>query len=128
MNIHGTPLASTLLRDTDAADRFWYWRGHSGRRYIHSVYALPACPPLPGAIYLAVRRGATGPVAIGLGRFPGILDGASADRQRARLAALGANEVHVHLLAKGDQEAETIRADLASVVEPALAAMPGLAA
>jgi hypothetical protein len=127
MNIHGTPLASAL-RDTDAADRFWYWRGRSGRRYIHSVYALATCPPLPGAVYLAVRRGATGPVAIGLGRFPAILDGASAERQRARLAALGANEVHVHLLAKGDQEAESIRADLAGVVEPALAVMPGLAA
>ena len=49
MNIHGTPLSSTLLRDTDAADRFWYWRGQSGRRYIHSVYSLSACPPLPGA-------------------------------------------------------------------------------
>ena len=128
MNIHGTPLASTLLRDTDAADRFWYWRGRSGRRYIHSVYALATCPPLPGAVYLAVRRGATGPVAIGLGRFPPILDGASAERQRTRLSALGANEVHVHLLAKGDQEAESIRADLAGVVEPALAVMPGLAA
>jgi hypothetical protein len=128
MNIHGTPLASTLLRDTDVADRFWYWRGRSGRRYIHSVYALATCPPLPGAIYLAVRRSALGPIAIGLGRFPAILDGASAERQRARLAALGANEVHVHLLAKGDQEAESIHADLAAVVEPALAVMPGLAA
>jgi hypothetical protein len=128
MNIHGTPLAPALLRDTDAADRFWYWRGRSGRRYIHSVYALPACPPLPGAVYLAVRRGASGPVAIGLGRFPAILDGASADRQRARLAALGANEVHVHLLAKGDQEAESIRADLAGVVEADCTAIAELAA
>jgi len=128
MNIHGTPLASALLRDTDAADRFWYWRGRSGRRYIHSVYALATCPPLPGAVYLAVGRGATGPVAIGLGRFPPILDGTSAERQRARLSALGANEVHVHLLAKGDQEAESIRADLASVVEADCTAIAGLAA
>ena len=71
MNIHGTPLSSTLLRDTESADRFWYWSGRSGRRYIHSVYPLASFPPLPGAVYIASRRSGGVPVAVALGRFPG---------------------------------------------------------
>ena len=120
MNIHGTPLSSTLLRDTESADRFWYWSGRSGRRYIHSVYALGTCPPLPGAVYIAARRHGGVPVAVALGRFPAILDHAGIDRLRRRLSALGASELHVHLLARSENEAESVRIDLAAAIDPQL--------
>lgn len=122
MNIHGTPLSSTLLRDTESADRFWYWSGRSGRRYIHSVYALATCPPLPGAVYIAVRRnsGVPVPVAVALGRFPAILDRVGIDRLRRRLSALGASELHVHLLSRSESEAEAVRNDLAAAIDPQL--------
>ena len=35
---------------------FHYWRGASGRRYLHSVYTLVGCPALPQANYILVRR------------------------------------------------------------------------
>src|SRR5215510_11037456 len=35
---------------------FHYWRGASGRRYLHSVYTLIGCPALPRANYILVRR------------------------------------------------------------------------
>lgn len=118
MNIHGTPLSPPLLRDTDTAGRFWYWQGQSGRRYIHSVYSLASCPPLPGAIYIAVRRNNGMPVAMKTGRFPAMLDRSGTELLRRRLSALGASELHVHLLAKDELEAEAIGADLAATIEP----------
>jgi len=120
MNIHGTPLSSTLLRDTESADRFWYWSGRSGRRYIHSVYSLAGFPPLPGAVYIAARRNGGVPVAVALGRFPAILDQAGIERLRRRLSALGACELHVHLLARSENEAESVRTDLAAAIDPQL--------
>jgi hypothetical protein len=120
MNIHGTPLSSTLLRDTESADRFWYWSGRSGRRYIHSVYALASFPPLPGAVYIAARRNGGQPVAVALGRFPAILDRAGIDHLRRRLSALGASELHVHHLARSESETEAVRGDLAAAIDPQL--------
>ena len=38
------------------AQAFHYWRGASGRRYLHSVYTLIGCPALPRANYILVRR------------------------------------------------------------------------
>src|SRR6476620_241263 len=38
------------------AQAFHYWRGASGRRYLHSVYSLIGCPALPRANYILVRR------------------------------------------------------------------------
>ena len=35
---------------------FHYWRGASGRRYLHSVYSLVGCPALPQANFILVRR------------------------------------------------------------------------
>jgi hypothetical protein len=114
MLIQGFPVSSSLLRDSDAADRFWYWRGKSGRRYIHSVYSVATCPPLPGAVYVAVKRTGALRTALSVDRFPSVLDDRAGAKLRARIAACGAEEVHVHLLAGSEIEAETIRADLSN--------------
>ena len=110
MIIHGTPLSSELLRDTGAKDRFWYWRGASGRKYIHSVYAADLCPPLPGATYVLVRRAGTLRVALAAGRlseWSGALP--------AGFASDGC-ELHVHLMAKDDTDANRIADDLAAAL------------
>ncbi|MCK9911347.1 hypothetical protein MXD81_19505, partial [Microbacteriaceae bacterium K1510] len=36
----------------DEAARFHFWTGASGKRYVHSVYELVECPPLPAANYV----------------------------------------------------------------------------
>src|SRR3954471_1896093 len=99
MLIQGSSMSHSLLRDADAASRFWYWHGASGKRYIHSVYAADSCPPLPGAVYIAVKR--TGPLrtALHCGRFPPIW---------AMCSDLACDEIHVHLLAQSDAEARNI--------------------
>ena len=72
---HGSPIAADLPSDPAFKDRFWYWTGASGRKYIHSVYGLEDCPPLPGAIYVAVRREGPLRVVMGIGRFTPFWDG-----------------------------------------------------
>jgi hypothetical protein len=112
MLIQGHSMTSTLLRDIGDDGRFWYWRGASGRRFIHSVYPVDECPPLPGAIYVAVRRTGTLRTAIAVGRFP-VFWNMSAGNQLARtMTGLGADEIHVHLLAGDEDCARAIQRDL----------------
>ena len=60
------------------------------------------------------------PVAVALGRFPAILDRTGIERLRRRLSALGATELHVHLLARSESETEAVRSDLAAAIDPQL--------
>ncbi len=92
--------------------RFHYWSGQSGRRYIFSIYKPGACPPLPGAVYvIANRRPDGGREALAVGRFPAVWECAS--REVAKLIrSSGGDEVHVHLLAESDRQAEDIVCDL----------------
>jgi hypothetical protein len=112
MLIHGSPLVVTLPADLSLQDRFWYWQGASGRKYIHSIYEPEHCPPLPGAIYIGVRRQGTMRIAVALGRFLPFWDGTLAFDDLNRLIAEGVDEIHVHLLAKSPEVAEAVLADL----------------
>ena len=49
--------------------RFHFWTGASGKRYVHSVYDLLECPPMPAVNYVLVRRTANGRAeALSIGR------------------------------------------------------------
>jgi hypothetical protein len=103
MLLSGSPLTPSLLRDTGSDERFWYWQGASGRRYIHTVYAACACPPLSGAVFVAVKR---------IGALRVVLDmGLLAAGGELRVPR-GCDEIHVHLLSGSRAEAEAILADL----------------
>jgi hypothetical protein len=117
MLIHGTPIAADLPSDPDFKDRFWYWTGASGRKYIHSVFALDDCPPLPGAIYVGVRREGPLRLVMGIGRFTPFWDGPMGGRDLASLRRQGVDEIHVHLLAKSPEVAEVILEDLLQAYE-----------
>jgi hypothetical protein len=112
MLIHGSPISAELPSDPGLQDRFWYWHGASGRKYIHSVYAPDCCPPLPGAIYVAVRREGSLRIALSVGRFTPFWDGVMMSSEAAHVARLGIDEIHVHLLAKSAIAAEDVLADL----------------
>jgi hypothetical protein len=136
MLIHGTPIAADLPSDPDFKDRFWYWTGASGRKYIHSVYGLEDCPPLPGAIYVGVRRDGPLRVVMGIGRFTGVRHGLSGSRDVTAFDAMalrqqGIDEIHVHLLATSPEVAKAILEDLLQAYERDDAdfseASPGLA-
>ena len=92
---------------------YHYWLGASGRRYLHTVFALVECPAMSRANYILVRRDADGtrrPLHVGQANE----DACSLNLARLRQlgAQLGANEVHVHLLADGPDERDLVEADL----------------
>ena len=107
MLIQGFPFTAKLPGSTDQGDRFWYWRGASGKKYIHSVYPWGECPPLPGAVYVAVKKVGHLRTAIAVRRFAPVWDDAFKAFQR-----LDADEVHVHLLARDSAHANAVLTDL----------------
>jgi hypothetical protein len=114
MLIQGFPIALPAPQDSEMKDRFWYWRGASGLKYIHSVYDVGSCPPLPGAIYVAVKRSGHLRIAVAVGRFAPFWDKTLDDSQ---LTDLGADEIHVHLLARSPDQADAVENDLASALK-----------
>lgn len=112
MFLLGSPMTAKLPEDLGRGDRFWYWRGASGRRYIHSIYAADSCPPLPGAVYVAVRRVGNSREGLAAGRFPCFLEAFS-----SAASGLEADEIHVHLLARNEADAKAVLADLEGALE-----------
>jgi hypothetical protein len=107
----GAPAPVAPCRHPDA--RFHFWRGASGRRYVHSVYDLITCPPLPEAIYVLARRDRNGRcVALQAACACSNVPSLNLARIRQRGATLGANEVHVHFLAVADEQRQLILCDL----------------
>jgi hypothetical protein len=122
MLIHGSPISINFPQGSGDSERFWYWRGASGKKYIHSVYAAGSCPPLPGAIYLAVRRIGNLRTVIAIDRFAPFWDGTFSAHEN-----VDADEIHVHLLACDNTSAESILGDLKAAfeMEPAITSASG---
>jgi hypothetical protein len=116
-------------RDASAneASRFHFWTGASGKRYVHSVYDLVECPALPAANYVLVRREASGRRHIlSIGRVSHPAPSLNLAEIRQRGAELGADEVHVHLLAETAKLSKLVEFDLRTgQVEADLARLAG---
>ena len=112
MLIQGFPITAKLPPELGIGERFWYWRGASGRNYIHSIYRADACPPLPGAVYVAVKRAGGERRAVNVGRFCNFWDGSLGSLAGSGIAGLDADEIHVHLLACNADAAEAVFGDL----------------
>ena len=106
---------------------FHYWRGASGRRYLHSVYTLIGCPALPRANYILVRRydnGTRVALAFGQTKDDAVTLNLAHLRQRRRLVEddacenMGVQEPRN----KGDEEncekRRNVPDDLRQIVEP----------
>jgi hypothetical protein len=93
--------------------RFHFWTGASGKRYVHTVYSLFDCPTLEDANYILVRRSDRSTrTVLAIGRLSNNCPSQNLAEIRQHAAALGADEVHVHLLASSSQEAAAVEADL----------------
>jgi hypothetical protein len=105
--------AEPSIKETCEANRFHFWTGASGRRYVHTVYELYECPPLPAANYVLVRRepGARRKI-LSIGRVNQSAPSLNLAEIRQRGAEMGAHEVHVHLLAETAKLAKLVEFDL----------------
>jgi len=100
-------------------DRFWYWRGKSGTRYIHSIYSPDACPPLPGAIYVTVQKLANGRrAALEVGRFCDDWDYVQGLIDDHNVGFSKIDEIHVHLLANSSDDADEVVKDITAGIGP----------
>lgn len=98
-----------------ASERFHFWLGASGQSYVHTVYRLIDCPSIPACNYLLVRRDANGTChVLGVGRVAEDAPSLNLARIRQLGASLGADEVHVHLLAGTPKQSKLIEFDLKS--------------
>jgi hypothetical protein len=93
--------------------RFHFWSGASGKRYVHSVYDLLDCPPMPAVNYVLVRRTTNGRAeALSIGRVNHGAPSLNLAEIRQRGAELGADEVHVHMLADNAKLGKLVEFDL----------------
>jgi hypothetical protein len=120
--------AAAATGAVDDAARCELWRGASGRRYLHTVYSLIECPPVPKATYLLVRRADDGGRQV-LHIGSGASDAPTLNlaRIRQRGATLGANEVHVHFLAETGSQRRLVTCDLRAALFGTLSAEPAAA-
>jgi hypothetical protein len=107
------PVQDTAPTVSENPPRFHFWTGASGKRYVHTVYSLFDCPTIEDANYILVRRAdkATRTV-LAIGRLCNQNASLNLAEIRQHASALGADEVHVHLLATSEQEALAVEEDL----------------
>ncbi len=107
------PQPATLDTAFERKEHFHFWSGASGRRYVHTVYDLIECPEVPAANFLLVHRDAAGRRSVlAIGHLTHQAATLNLAEIRHRGARLGANEVHVHLLAPSAEERRVVELDL----------------
>ena len=118
--LQGHSLTAVLPEDPRLGDRFWYWRGASGRSYIHSIYRRDLCPPVAGAVFVivSVKDGMRRAVSVGRFHAQATSCGAHTDGDWP-----GEEEIHVHLIARDEEGAEQVLADLLAAVSSDAPAM-----
>lgn len=90
-----------------------FWRGASGTDYIHTVHSLIGCPEISDANYLLVRSSENGQrTVLAAGYAEHSAPSLNLAEVRRVGATLGANEVHVHFLSRGDSHAKVVAHDL----------------
>src|SRR5262245_23569640 len=104
------------IEDTAAlTDRFHFWRGASDRRYVHTIYNLVECPALPQGNFILVHRDGRGHLTVlSICRLTHDAETLNLAEIRHQGSMLGANEVHVHLLAGSSTQSKLIEHDLKS--------------
>jgi hypothetical protein len=115
--LNGHPISAKLPEDLGFGERFWYWRGRSGQSYIHSIYSRETCPPLPGAVFILVRRDYGSRVPVRVGRFPFSIEGSRLDIAKLVPGLEVGDEIHVHLLARDSNSAEHVLCDLGRALQ-----------
>ena len=102
----------SALASLPVGGAFRYWRGQSGRRYLHTVYTLADWPGYAQANVIFVARQGDSRNVVWIGRADDRSEDGDMQALIARMTRLGATEVHVHLLAGSDRARAAVEADL----------------
>jgi len=103
----------SALSGLPAGSVFRYWRGATGRRYLHTVHALDDWPGYGEANLIFVRCQAGGRRhVLWVGQIDADNAPTAAQSLFARMAEAGASEVHVHLLAGSGKARRAVERDL----------------
>ena len=109
----GTDQQSVVSESEELMQRFQFWTGASGHRYVHTIYTLLDCPAITTGNVILVRRNEDGQrTALDVGVLGPDSPSLNLAEIRHRGAMMGANEVHVHLLAESHRDAQRIAFDL----------------
>jgi hypothetical protein len=102
--------APRTTRRLEQADRFRYWRGRSGRRYLFSAMPADALGDLASVVVLMAAETAQGPSRI---VWIGEIDAAGL-RQGRTVGGAGIHRtrIFVHFLAETDADRQALIADL----------------
>ena len=101
-------------RETE--QEYHYWQGVSGKRYLHTVFSLLACPALPPVNYILVKRKKNGKhVPLKTGRTTSQTPSVNLADIRFLAARLGANEIHIHMLADDHAGRKQVEQDIRAV-------------
>lgn len=92
------------VRHSALTERFRFWRGASGRRYVCSVFSPQTAPAYETSVALHVRRTPGGPVVVAVR--------AGSDARPVPAA----DEVHIHLVRNEAEGLARAFADLAALV------------
>lgn len=107
------PEARSAKSEPRLIERFHFWSGASAKRYVHTVYSLLECPELSSGTFVLVHRDEQGRREVrSIGRLVNSVPSLNLADVRQRGATLGANEVHVHLLAATEHEMKLVEFDL----------------
>lgn len=91
------------------ADRFFFWRGGSGRRYVFSVHALADVAHFRDMVVIAVRVDGAARIPVWIGE----IEDPQGDERLADVAlAERIDEVHIHLLPGDTTERREVIDDL----------------
>ena len=102
-----------VCREEQLMQPFHYWRGVSGKRYLHTVFPLTGCPLMPKANYILVRCDEDGTRRpLDIGQTASDAESLNLAHLRRRAALLGANEIHIHFLSESARQRRAVEADL----------------
>lgn len=102
-----------VCREEAVTQSFHYWRGASGRRYLHTVFTLLECPLMPKVNYILVHCGPDGTRRpLDVGRTRSEAESLNLAHLRHKAARLGANEIHIHFLSETGAERRAVEVDL----------------
>ncbi len=97
----------------EVGESFHYWHGASGRRYLHSVFGLVDCPEISKANYILVHCDDDGVRrALAVGQTVEDANSLNLAHLRQRAARIGANEIHIHVLADAPVARDAVETDL----------------